>query len=87
MALDHGARKIQYQLGKIERKAAREALRRDASATRDTASLNGLIYPERHLQERVYCILPFLAQHGLDLAGRIYQAIQLDSTDHFLLMV
>jgi uncharacterized protein YllA (UPF0747 family) len=86
-ALDRGARKIQYQLGKIERKAGREALRRDASAARDAASLYGLIYPERHLQERVYSILPFLAKHGLDLPRHIYQAIQLDSTDHRLLMV
>jgi len=39
------------------------------------------------LQERIYTILPFLATHGLDLAGRIYQAIQLDSTDHRLMMV
>jgi bacillithiol biosynthesis cysteine-adding enzyme BshC len=87
MALDRGARKIQYQIHKIERKAAREALRRDATAARDAASLYGLIYPERHLQERIYTILPFLAKHGLDLAGRIYQAIQLDSTDHRLLTV
>jgi bacillithiol biosynthesis cysteine-adding enzyme BshC len=82
MALDRSARKIQYQLGKIERKAAREALRRDATAAHDAASLYGLIYPERHLQERIYTILPFLAKHGLDLAGRLYQAIQVDSTDH-----
>ena len=86
-ALDLSARKIQYQLGKIERKAGREALRRDASAAREAASLYRLIYPEHHLQERIYSILPFLAKHGLDLAGRIYQAIQLDSTDHRLMMV
>jgi bacillithiol biosynthesis cysteine-adding enzyme BshC len=85
VALDRGARKIQYQLGKIERKAAREALRRDATAARDATSLCGLIYPERHLQERIYSILPFLAKHGLDLAGRIYEAMQLDSTDHRVL--
>jgi uncharacterized protein YllA (UPF0747 family) len=87
MALDRGARKIQYQLAKIQRKAGREALHRDATAVRDAASLYGLIFPERHLQERIYSILPFLAKHGLDLPGRIYQAIQLDSTDHRLLMI
>ena len=87
MALDRGARKIQYQLAKVERKAGREALRRDATAAQDAASLYGLIFPERHLQERIYSILPFLAKHGLDLPGRIYQAIQLDSTDHRLLMM
>jgi hypothetical protein len=87
MALDRGTRKIQYQLAKIQRKAGREALRRDVSAAREAASLYGLIYPDHHLQERVYTILPFLAKHGLDLPGRIYQAIQLDSTDHRLLMM
>jgi bacillithiol biosynthesis cysteine-adding enzyme BshC len=86
-AMDRGARKMQYQLGKIERKAGHEALRRDARAARDAASLYGLIYPQRHLQERVYSILPFLAKHGLDLAGHIYDAVQLDSTDHRLIVV
>ena len=44
--------------------AARRAGRRDA------ASLYGLIFPERHLQERLYSILPFLAKHGPDLIDR-----------------
>src|SRR6185369_15390915 len=78
VALEHSARKIQYQLGKIERKTGREALRRDARAARDTASLYGLIFPERTLQERVYSILPFLAKHGLDLIDQVYESIQLD---------
>ena len=51
------------------------------------ASLYGLIYPERHLQERLYSILPFLAKHGLDLIDHIYEAIQLDCPDHRLMVV
>ena len=86
-SLDRSAMKIRYQLGKIEAKAGREALRRDQRAARDSASLFGLIYPERHLQERLYSMLPFLATHGLDLIGRIYEAIQLDCTDHRLMVV
>lgn len=86
-ALDRSERKIRYQLGKIERKAGREALRRDARADRDAASLYGLIYPERHLQERLYSILPFLAKHGLDLISRLYGDIQLDCPDHRLVIV
>ncbi len=81
-ALERSSRKIRYQIDKIERKTGREALRRDARAVRDAASLYGLIYPERHLQERLYSILPFLAKHGLDLANRLYQAVQLDCPDH-----
>ena len=87
LALDRSGAKIQYQLGKIERKAGREALRRDERARRDAASLYGLIYPERHLQERLYSFLPFLARHGLDLIGRIYEAIDLECADHRLMVI
>lgn len=85
-ALDHGARKIQYQLAKLDRKAGREALRRDERAARDASYIFNLIYPKRHLQERLYTILPFLARHGLDLPGQIYQAIELDCPDHRLMV-
>lgn len=81
-ALDKSARKIRYQIGKIGRKAGREAMARDARAVRDAASMHGLIYPEGHLQERLYSALPFLARHGMDLPARVYQAIELDCPDH-----
>jgi bacillithiol synthase len=87
VALDRSARKMRYQLNKVERKAGREALRRDARAAQDAASLFGLLYPERHLQERLYSILPFLAKHGLDLVDHVYDAIQLDCADHRLMVL
>ncbi|MBZ5723716.1 MAG: bacillithiol biosynthesis cysteine-adding enzyme BshC [Acidobacteriia bacterium] len=86
-ALERSLRKINYQFGKVEGKAAREALRRDARATQDARSLYGLVYPEGHLQERLYSILPFVARHGLDLVGKIYEAIQLDCPDHGVLVI
>ena len=86
-ALDRSARKIDYQLAKMERKTGREAMRRDEYAERDAASLYGLIYPERHLQERLYSMLPFLAQHGLDLIGSIYEAIELECSDHRVMVI
>lgn len=85
-ALERSGRKIRYQVGKLERKVGREALLRDERAGRDAASLYGLIYPERHLQERLYSILPFLAKHGLDLVQRLYETVQLDCPDHRLLV-
>ena len=84
-ALDRSTRKIRYQVEKIGRKAGRETLARDARAVRDAKSLHDLIYPEGHLQERLYSILPFLARHGMDLTGRIYDAIELDCPDHRIL--
>ena len=87
LALDRSGKKIQYQLSKVARKTGREAMRRDARATVESQSLYGLIFPERNLQERVYSILPFLAKHGLDLIGQIYDSIQLDCVDHRLMVV
>jgi bacillithiol synthase len=83
-AADTSLRKIRYQLSKIEAKAGREALRRDQRAAADAASIYGLIYPERHLQERLYSYLPFLAKHGPDLTQQLYDAIELDCPDHRL---
>jgi bacillithiol synthase len=86
-ALDRSGRKIRYQLSKIERKTGREALRRDARAAGDAASLYGLLFPAHVLQERLYSILPFLAKHGPGLIPQIYDAIQLDCPDHRLMVV
>ena len=86
-AIERSGRKIRYQLGKIERKTARETIRRDARASRDAASLSSLVYPERHLQERLYSILPFLAKHGVDLPHRLYEAVDPHCPDHRLVVV
>jgi bacillithiol biosynthesis cysteine-adding enzyme BshC len=86
-ALDRSKRKIVHQMSKIEGKAGREAMRRSDRATADAASLGGLIFPERHLQERLYSILPFLAKHGLDLVDHLYEAIELDCPDHRMMVV
>jgi bacillithiol biosynthesis cysteine-adding enzyme BshC len=86
-ALDRSARKMRYQMAKLERKAGREAMARDRRAERDAASVYGLICPEKHLQERLYSFVPFLAKHGLDLPTKVYEAIQLDCPDHQVLVV
>lgn len=86
-ALGRSTRKIEYQLAKTESKIARQMLVRDDRATRDAASLNGLIYPHRHLQERFYSILPFIARHGVGVIDEIYANVHLDCPDHQLLVV
>jgi uncharacterized protein YllA (UPF0747 family) len=86
-ALGASERKIRHQLSRIESKAGREAMRRDERAERAAASLWGLIYPERHLQERLYSILPFLAKHGFELIEHLYESIELDCADHRLMVV
>ncbi len=75
-------RKMEYQLAKTERKATRAALQRNERAAAEAAYLSGLVYPEKHLQERFYSMLPFFARHGLDLAGRIESEMPPHCLDH-----
>jgi bacillithiol biosynthesis cysteine-adding enzyme BshC len=83
-AAERSRRKMLYQVAKTERKIGREMLARNERAGSDAAYLYGLVYPERHLQERIYTILPFLARHGLDLPERLYEAVRLDCPEHQL---
>jgi len=81
-AMDKSRAKIVYQMEKMRQKTAREALRRDERAQSDAQHLAHTFYPHRHPQERFYSILPFLAQHGLDLIDRLSEAVELDCPDH-----
>ena len=79
--------KIFYQLKKIEGKTARETFRRHERAKSDAAYLNALLYYDKHLQERFYTILPFLAEHGTGLIDEIYEHVKLECPDHVVLTV
>jgi uncharacterized protein YllA (UPF0747 family) len=86
-SLEKSRRKILYQLSKSRAKVAREMLRRDERAQQEAAYLCGGVFPHKHLQERFYSILPFLARHGLDLMDRLYENVRLECPDHILLSV
>lgn len=79
--------KVLYQVKKIESKAAREALRRDGRARTEAGFLHAVFYYDKHLQERFYTILPFLAQHGMGLIDDIYESVKLECPDHVVLTV
>jgi len=85
-ALGKSRAKVLYQLEKLRKKTERETLRRDVRASEESRYLSSLLYPHRHMQERFYSILPFLAQHGaqhgLDLVERLYEVVQMDCPDH-----
>jgi bacillithiol biosynthesis cysteine-adding enzyme BshC len=85
-ATDKSRAKMLYQLSKIERKTAREALKRNQRAGEEASYMSGLIFPEKHLQERLYSILPFVAKHGLGLMDTLYEHIHLDCPDHKVLV-
>lgn len=84
-ALSKSRAKMTYQLEKVRRKVGRETLYRDARALDDAHYLSQLLFPSRHLQERCYSILPFLAKHGTDLVARLLDHVSLDCPDHRVL--
>jgi bacillithiol biosynthesis cysteine-adding enzyme BshC len=79
--------KILYQIRRLSEKTARETLRRDERATQDADYLINLVYPHRHLQERLFSIVPFLAKYGLDLPDRLLAITQTLCPDHMVRMV
>ncbi|MDE3196737.1 MAG: bacillithiol biosynthesis cysteine-adding enzyme BshC [Acidobacteriota bacterium] len=81
-ALGTSRGKIEYQAAKIARKTRAQMLVKDAQASRDAASLSGLAYPEGHLQERLYSIVPFLAAFGPGLIGELYEHVRIECPDH-----
>lgn len=86
-AFKRSSRKIRYQLTKIQAKAARESLRRNERSRGDGERLANLIYPQKTPQERFYCALPFLAQHGDHVLDRVYEAIDADCFDHQVIAI
>ncbi len=86
-ALATSRRKIEYQMGKIARKTASQMMARDEQAAVDAKSLSGLVFPEKHLQERLYSIVPFLARFGPGLIQEIYDQVEIESPDHRVLTV
>jgi bacillithiol biosynthesis cysteine-adding enzyme BshC len=74
--------KILYQIEKTRKKTERETLRRDQRASEEARHLSSMLYPHKHLQERFYSILPFVAEHGMDVIERLYEVVRMDCPDH-----
>lgn len=85
-AVDKSRKKIEYQLSRIQRKVGQEILVRDNRAVHDSRFLSNLIYPRKHLQERLYSIIPLLAKHGFGLIDELYNNVVLECPDHRLLV-
>ena len=84
-AFSRSRRKIDYQLGRMQGKAAREAMRRDERAGREADELHHTLFPRRTLQERLYSFLPFYAEAGPRLIDRLHRAAEPSCLDHRLL--
>ena len=76
-----------YQLSKLETQDRARNAAPQPARHRGRALHVGLDFPEKHLQERFYSILPFVAKHGPGLMDTLYENINLDCPDHKVLVV
>jgi bacillithiol biosynthesis cysteine-adding enzyme BshC len=81
-ALETGRRKINYQLEGLRTRFHRAQMSRDEAAQRQIKRALDQLYPEKNLQERHINITSLLARHGKYVIEWIFNAINLESTEH-----
>jgi bacillithiol biosynthesis cysteine-adding enzyme BshC len=81
-ALETGRRKINYQLEGLRTRFHRAQMSRDDAAQRQLKRALDQLYPEKNLQERHINITSLLARHGRYVIDWIFNAINLESTEH-----
>jgi bacillithiol synthase len=76
-AIARGEKRIRYQLEKLRQKAGAALDRHDKIVQQHAEFLENLLYPQKGLQSRDLCFLPFLARWG---TGGLHELERLAST-------
>lgn len=84
-AAERAGRKMRYQLGRLQKRAAAAELRRSGVVSRHAAHLNSALFPHKDLQERVITGISFIARFGPSLLTSLYDAAQQECLDHQVL--
>ncbi len=86
-ALDSAEGKILYQFLKLKEKAGRAENQRTGILNHKESMILSALYPHKDLQERVLCMLPWLAQYGPELLDNLARNIDLAAPQHHLLFL
>jgi bacillithiol biosynthesis cysteine-adding enzyme BshC len=79
--------KMQYQISRLEKRAAQAELRRNEILTRHAAQIENAIYPKKTLQEREIAGLYFFAKYGPGLVERLVDLAQTRCSEHKILVL
>ncbi len=79
--------KMQYQINRLEKRAAQAELRRSEIITRHTAQIENSLYPRKTLQEREIAGLYFHAKYGPQLVDRLVDLAQARCPEHKVLVL
>jgi uncharacterized protein YllA (UPF0747 family) len=75
-------RKIQHQMNILENKVIQAAKKNQEILGQKLTKLENRLYPNRHLQERVFNVTPYLMKYGFSWLEELYQAVDLTHFDH-----
>ncbi|MGA7458935.1 MAG: bacillithiol biosynthesis cysteine-adding enzyme BshC [Candidatus Korobacteraceae bacterium] len=79
--------KMQYQINRLEKRAAQAELRRSEIITRHAAQIENSLYPRKTLQEREIAGLYFHAKYGPPLIDRLIDLAQARCPEHKVLVL
>ena len=75
-------RKIQHQMNLLEKKVIQASKKNQEIVGRKLTKLENRLYPNRHLQERVFNVTPYLMKYGFSWLDELYEAVDLTHFDH-----
>jgi len=84
-ALGTAERKMMYQFEKLRRKAGKAEGLRSGVLERHEQLILDTLFPQRALQERILCLLPFLASFGTELLDELYKHAGASPAKHHVL--
>ena len=84
-AAERSARKIHYQVDRLEKRAAQAELRRSEIVAWHAAQIENALYPNKSLQEREIAALYFYANRGPALFNRLIELAQTRCPEHKVL--
>ena len=66
----------------LENRVVRAAKKSQDIVGRKLTKLENRLYPNRHLQERVFNVTPYLMKYGFSWLEQLYRAVDLTHFDH-----
>jgi bacillithiol biosynthesis cysteine-adding enzyme BshC len=86
-AASRSINKMQYQINRLEKRAAKAELRRTEILTRHAAQIENSLYPHKELQEREIGGLYFYAQYGPGLIDQLIELAQARCPEHKVMVL
>ncbi len=86
-AAKNAANKMRYQVGRLEKRAARAELRKEEILSRHAEQIENSLYPHKTLQEREISGIYFLAKYGTELVDRLIETAQNPCPEHKVIRV